>query len=83
MKHFPFIEEDQLAQVNFSSKPMVPKGKAITMFHGLIITFRPRQNAANAKVEVGKLEEIVQTGSPGPAVKPTTVKRKRKPGNRS
>ena len=80
LKQFPFIEEGQLAQVNFFQQTDgAQREKAITMFHGLIITFRPRQNAANAKAEVEKLEEIVQTGSPGTAVKPAKLTKKKDP----
>ncbi|MEO7764823.1 MAG: hypothetical protein ABIR78_10695, partial [Ferruginibacter sp.] len=77
LKRFPFIEEGQLAQVNFFQQTDgAEREKAITMFHGLIIKFRPKQSPENSKVEVVKLEEIVRTGSPGPIVKPATVKKK-------
>jgi hypothetical protein len=78
LKRFPFIEESQLAQVNFFQQTDgALREKAITMFHGLIIKFRSRQSIENAKVEVVKLEEIVKTGSPGPAVKPATTTKKK------
>jgi len=78
LKRFPFIEESQLAQINFFQQTdSALREKAMTMFHGLIIKFRPKQSAENAKVEVVKLEEIVKTGSPGPAVKLTTVTKKK------
>ena len=77
LKRFPFIEEGQLAQVNFFQQTDgALREKAITMFHGLIVKFRPEQTTENAKKEVVKLEEIVKTGSPGPAEKPTTTKKK-------
>jgi hypothetical protein len=76
LKRFPFIEESQLAQVNFFQQTDgALREKAMTMFHGLIIKFRPRQTAENAKKEVVKLEEIVKTGTVVPAVKPATVKK--------
>ena len=63
LKRFPFIEAGQLAQVNFFQQTDGElREKAMTMFHGLIIKFRPKQSVENAKVEVVKLEEIVQTG---------------------
>lgn len=78
LKRFPFIEEGQLAQVNFFQQTDgALREKAMTMFHGLIVKFRPRQSAANAKVEVVKLEEIVKTGSTVPFVKPVTVTKKK------
>ena len=78
LKRFPFIEERQLAQINFFQQTDgALREKAMTMFHGLIIKFRPRQSIENAKVEVVKLEEIVKTGSVVPAVKPATVTKKK------
>ena len=78
LKRFPFIEESQLAQVNFFQQTDgALREKAMTMFHGLIIKFRPEQNIENAKKEVVKLEEIVKTGSPGPPIKPVTFTKKK------
>lgn len=78
LKRFPFIEEGQLAQVNFFQQTDgAEREKAMTMFHGLIVKFRPKQSAENSKVEVVKLEDIVRSGSPGPAVKPATVTKKK------
>ena len=78
LKRFPFIEAGQLAQINFFQQTDgAQREKAITMFHGLIIKFRPRQSAENSKMEVVKLEEIVKTGSPVPVVKPTTLTKKK------
>lgn len=77
LKRFPFIEPRQLAQVNFFQQTDgALREKAMTMFHGLIIKFRPKQSAENAKVEVVKLEEIVRSGSPISGVKPTTINKK-------
>lgn len=74
LKRFSFIEENQLAQVNFFQQTDgALREKAISMFHGLVVTFRPKQTAENAKKEIVKLEEIVKTGSPVPA---TTTKKK-------
>lgn len=68
LKRFSFIAESQLAQVNFFQQTDgALREKAITMFHGLIVTFRPKQTVENAKKEVVKLEEIVKTGTPDPA----------------
>ena len=67
LKRFSFIEESQLAQVNFFQQTDgAQREKAITMFHGLIVTFRPRQTTENAKKEVVKLDEIVKAGTPKP-----------------
>ncbi len=78
LKRFPFIEEGQLAQVNFFQQTDgAQREKAMAMFHGLIIKFRPKQSALNAKAEVVKLEEIVRSGLPGPVVKLTTVAKKK------
>ena len=80
LKRFPFIEEGQLAQVNFFQQTDgALRENAITMFHGLIVKFRPRQSAENAKKEVVKLEEIVKTVAtiPGPALKTKTVTKKK------
>ncbi len=78
LKRFPFIEEGQLAQVNFFQQTDgALREKAMTMFHGLIVKFRPKQSAENAKKEVVKLEDIVKTGSPGPVVKPATITKKK------
>jgi hypothetical protein len=78
LKRFPFIEEGQLAQVNFFQQTDgALREKAMTMFHGLIIKFRPKQSAENAKTEVVKLEEIVKTGSIVPAVKPAPITKKK------
>jgi hypothetical protein len=69
-----------LAQVNFFQQTDgALREKAMTMFHGLIVKFRPRQNIENAKVEVVKLEEFVKTGLPGPAAKPPSVSKKKDP----
>lgn len=77
LKRFPFIDEGQLAQVNFFQQTDgALREKAITMFHGLIIKFRPRQSIENSKTEIVKLEEIVKIGSPVPVVKPQTVIKK-------
>jgi hypothetical protein len=77
LKRFTFIEESQLAQVNFFQQTDgALREKAMTMFHGLIVKFRPKQSAENAKKEVVKLEEIVKTGTPAPVAKPATVKKK-------
>lgn len=78
LKRFPFIEEGQLSQVNFFQQTDgAEREKAITMFHGLIIKFRPKQSPENSKSEVVKLEEIVRTGSPVPVIKPPTVTKKK------
>ncbi len=78
LKRFPFIKEGQLAQVNFFQQTDgALREKAITMFHGLIVTFRPKQTAENAKKEVVKMEEIVKTGTPAPAEKPAMVVKKK------
>jgi hypothetical protein len=78
LKRFPFIEEGQLAQVNFFQQTDgALRQKAMTMFHGLIVKFRPRQSTENAKKEIVKLEEIVKTGTSIPAVKPATVTKKK------
>ena len=77
LKRFAFIEAGQLAQVNFFQQTDGElREKAMTMFHGLIVKFRPKQSAENSKAEVVKLEEIVRSGSIIPAVKPATVTKK-------
>lgn len=77
LKRFPFIEDGQLAQVNFFQQTDgALREKAMTMFHGLIVKFRPKQTSDNAKKEVVKLEEIVKTGTIVPPVKPPAVKKK-------
>ena len=77
LKRFPFVQESQLAQINFFQQTDgALREKAMTMFHGLIVKFRPKQSAENAKVEVVKLEDIVKTGSPVPAIKPATSTKK-------
>ena len=77
LKRFPFLEAGQLAQVNFFQQTDgALREKAMTMFHGLIINFRPKQSAENAKVEVVKLENIVKTGSVVPLAKPATITKK-------
>lgn len=77
LKHFPFIDRSQLAQVNFFQQTDgAEREKAMTMFHGLIIKFRPKQSVENAKVEVVKLEDIVKTGAIVPTVKLVTVVKK-------
>jgi hypothetical protein len=64
LKRYPFIEEGQLAQVNFFQQTDgALRENAIKMFHGLIIKFRPKQSTENAKKEVVKLEDIVKTGA--------------------
>lgn len=71
LKRYPFIQEGQLAQVNFFQQTDgALRENAIHMFHGLVVKFRPRQTMENAKKEVVKLEDIVKTGSPLPAQKP-------------
>jgi hypothetical protein len=78
LNRFPFIEEGQLAQVNFFQQTDgALREKAITMFHGLVVKFRPRQTPENAKKEVVKLEEIVKTGTPVPTQKQATVEKKK------
>ena len=77
LKRFPFIVESQLAQINFFQQTDgAEREKAITMFHGLIVKFRPKQSVENAKAEVVKLEDIVKTGSLVPAIKPIPVAKK-------
>ena len=77
LKRFPFIGAGQLAQVNFFQQTDgEQREKAMTMFHGLIVKFRPKQSAENAKLEVVKLEDIVKTGSLAPIVKQATVIKK-------
>ena len=80
LKRFTFIEEGQLAQVNFFQQTDgALRENAIKMFHGLIVKFRPKQTTENAKKEVVKLEQIVKTGSlvPGPTLKTKTVTKKK------
>ncbi len=75
LKRFPFIEEGQLAQVNFFQQTDgALREKAMTMFHGLVIKFRPKQTTENAKKEVVKLEEIVKTGTAGLPERPAAKK---------
>ena len=77
LKRFPFIEETQLAQVNFFQQTDgALREKAMTMFHGLVIKFRPRQTIENAKKEVVKLDSIVKTGSPLTTLKPAGTTKK-------
>ena len=77
LKRFPFIGEGQLAQVNFFQQTDgALREKAMTMFHGLVVKFRPRQSPENAKKEVVKLEDIVKTGSTVTIVKPPPVTKK-------
>jgi hypothetical protein len=77
LKQFPFVKEEQLAQVNFFQQTDgALREKAITMFHGLVIRFRPRQSAENAKKEVVKLEEIVKTGTKTVISKPPATTKK-------
>lgn len=78
LKRFPFVQESQLAQVNFFQQTDgALREKAMTMFHGLVIKFRPKQSVENAKTEVVKLEDIVRTGTPPPAAKPVTIAKKK------
>ena len=78
LKRFPFIEEGQLAQINFFQQTDgALRENAIKMFHGLIIKFRSKQSVDNAKKEVVKLEEIVKTGTPVPSSKPVTITKKK------
>lgn len=73
LKRFPFIQEGQLAQVNFFQQTDgALRENAMKMFHGLIVKFRPKQSAENAKKEVIKLEDIVKTGTVT-VVKPPAV----------
>lgn len=77
LKRFPFIAEGQLAQVNFFQQTDGgEREKAMTMFHGLVVRFRPRQTIENAKGEVYKLEDIVKKGTPPPVNKPVVVNKK-------
>jgi|GEM_PF-1437067 len=80
LKRFPFIQEGQLAQVNFFQQTDgALREKAMTMFHGLNIKFRPKQSVETAKVEVVKLGDIVKTGSTTSpiaiGIKPTVTKK--------
>ena len=75
LKRFPVVQESQLAQVNFFQQTDgALREKAMTMFHGLVVKFRPKQSVENAKTEVVRLEGIVTTGSTG--IKPATVTKK-------
>lgn len=77
LKRFPFVQENQLAQVNFFQQTDgALREKAITMFHGLVVKFRPRQTIENAKKEVVKLDSIVKTGSPKTIIKPAATVKK-------
>ena len=77
LKRFPFVEEGQLAQVNFFQQTDgALRERAMTMFHGLNIKFRPKQTIENVKKEVVKLEDIVKTGSTVTVAKPPTVTKK-------
>lgn len=76
LKRFPFVQESQLAQVNFFQQTDgALRENAIKMFHGLIIKFRPKQSTENAKKEVVKLEDIVKTGAVTVAKPPAVTKK--------
>lgn len=77
LKRFPFVQESQLAQINFFQQTDgALRENAIKMFHGLVVKFRPRQTIENAKKEVVKLDSIVKTGSPVTLAKPATTAKK-------
>jgi hypothetical protein len=78
LKRFPFIEAGQLAQVNFFQQTDgALREKAMTMFHGLVVKFRPKQNLENAKKEIVKLDEIVKSGTPVSVTKPAVAAKKK------
>ncbi len=70
LKRFPFVDPKQLSQVNFFQQTDGElREKAMTMFHGLVVRFRPKQSAENAKKEVVKIEDIVKKGTTVTVVK--------------
>jgi len=77
LKRFPFISEGQLAQVNFFQQTDGgEREKAMTIFNGLVVRFRPKKTIENAKGEVYKLEDIVKKGTPPTAEKSVAVNKK-------
>ncbi|MBK8611606.1 MAG: hypothetical protein IPL84_17120 [Chitinophagaceae bacterium] len=65
LKQFPFVAESQLAQVNFFQQTDgALRERAITMFHGLVVKFRPKQSIESAVKEIPKLDYILKPVSP-------------------
>jgi hypothetical protein len=60
LKMFPNIKNGQLTAVNiYRQLNGSQKQVADTMFHGLVVTFRPRQTAETMRRDVAKLDEML------------------------
>lgn len=71
LNRFPFLDRAQLAQINFFQQTDgALRERAMTMFHGLIVTYRPRQSFSTMTDEVEKLEELLKKYSVSRVVKP-------------
>ncbi len=61
-KRFPKIQRARVVQVScFRQLDGAEKEKALDMFHGLVIRYRPTQSAAAMQVELEALEEMLIT----------------------
>ncbi|MFT3908662.1 MAG: hypothetical protein QM737_04505 [Ferruginibacter sp.] len=62
LKRFPFVKRGSLSKINFFRQmDGAEKEKAQTMFHGLVIRYRPRQSAAAMKQDIDILDEMITT----------------------
>lgn len=60
LKRFPFIKRKQLVQVNFFRQmDGAEKQKAETMFHGLLVRYRPRQSVEAMKRDIDNLDDMI------------------------
>ena len=59
---FPFLKHNRITQINFFRQmDGAEKDKATTMFHGLVIRYRPRQSAKAMQADIGNLDEMIAT----------------------
>ncbi|MEO7523242.1 MAG: hypothetical protein ABIT58_04070 [Ferruginibacter sp.] len=60
LARFPFVNAGSLSQVNFFRQTDgAAKEAAQTMFHGLVVRYRPIQSAAAMKDDIDDLDEII------------------------
>ena len=62
LKIFPCLKRSNLTQVNFFRQmDGSEKEKAQTMFHGLLVRYRPKQSVEAMKADIVNLDEIITT----------------------
>ena len=59
---FPFLKHNRLTEINFFRQlDGAEKAKATTMFHGLVIRYRPKQSVKAMQADIEQLDEMIAT----------------------